>query len=204
MLRVRRYYTTGTNCSLRSHHCAPLRSSRLSFSLSPPFSTTPSPHFSLSTQVGIQSLFNKIGCNTSAMSEMLADSLVTEANMMQYLGMIEQRTNELLQGFAAAQKHQTEVALASGTGGPGGIMQSLHGLGDDGAGPMTAQQAMMNILGQGPMTPMGQELIQVRGLREKQRNKRESKIPRNWDPYCVRSMQCCEIATHWHKAFFTL
>ena len=110
------------------------------------------------------------------MSEMLADSLVTEANMMQYLGMIEQRTNELLQGFAAAQKHQTEVALASGTGGPGGIMQSLHGLGDDGAGPMTAQQAMMNILGQGPMTPMGQELIQVR---EREREtEREIEIPR--------------------------
>ncbi len=50
-----------------------------------------------SLKVGIQSIFSKIDCTSSAMSEMLAGEAVTETNMMQYLGMIEQRTNEILQ-----------------------------------------------------------------------------------------------------------
>ena len=54
-------------------------------------------------QVGIQSIFNKIGCNTPANLEMLGNEGVTENNMMQYLGIIEQRTNEILQLYAATQ-----------------------------------------------------------------------------------------------------
>ena len=44
------------------------------------------------------------------MSEMLADSMVTEANMMQYLGMIEQRTNEILQLYATVSAPPVEQA----------------------------------------------------------------------------------------------
>jgi coiled-coil domain-containing protein 63/114 len=94
-----------------------------------------------SLKIGIQSIFNKIGCNTSAMSEMLADSMVTEANMMQYLGMIEQRTNEVLQLFATVSGPQPEGKGAERTG----------------ADP----SSLINVLGAGPMTPMGQELIQI-------------------------------------------
>eukprot|EP00961_Rhodomonas_salina_P117662 1583651-Rhodomonas_salina.1 len=36
---------------------------------------------------------------------------VTEANMMQYLGIIEQRTNEILQMYAAVQMQQQGVPL---------------------------------------------------------------------------------------------
>jgi hypothetical protein len=40
----------------------------------------------------------QIGCNTPAVRELLGDEgAVTEANVMAYLGIIEQRTNELLQ-----------------------------------------------------------------------------------------------------------
>jgi uncharacterized protein (DUF3084 family) len=53
---------------------------------------------------GIQSIFNKIGCDKSALSDMLGTTGVTESNMMQYLGIIEQRTNELLQLYHQAQK----------------------------------------------------------------------------------------------------
>jgi len=53
---------------------------------------------------GIQSVFNKIGCDKSALSDMLGTTGVTESNMMQYLGIIEQRTNELLQLYHQAQK----------------------------------------------------------------------------------------------------
>ena len=43
---------------------------------------------------GIWKIYNKIGCNTPVNREMLGDEGVTDANMMQYLGVIEQRTNE--------------------------------------------------------------------------------------------------------------
>jgi coiled-coil domain-containing protein 63/114 len=96
-----------------------------------------------SLKIGIQSIFNKIGCNTSAMSEMLADSMVTEANMMQYLGMIEQRTNEILQLYATVSAPVMDDTS----------QQEQQG----GADP----SALINVLGAGPMTPMGQELIQI-------------------------------------------
>ena len=42
-------------------------------------------------------MFNKINCDRSAIDDMLgAQSGVTDSNMIQYLGIIEQRTNELL------------------------------------------------------------------------------------------------------------
>ncbi|RUS82977.1 hypothetical protein EGW08_009262 [Elysia chlorotica] len=48
-------------------------------------------------KAGIDSLFNKINCDRSAIDDMLgAATGVTDNNMIQYLGIIEQRTNELL------------------------------------------------------------------------------------------------------------
>ena len=42
-------------------------------------------------------MFNKINCDRSAIDDMLgAATGVTDNNMIQYLGIIEQRTNELL------------------------------------------------------------------------------------------------------------
>ena len=53
--------------------------------------------FSLLSSTGIESLFNKINCDRSAIDDMLgAATGVTDSNMIQYLGIIEQRTNELL------------------------------------------------------------------------------------------------------------
>ncbi|BFZ23745.1 hypothetical protein BsWGS_26784 [Bradybaena similaris] len=46
---------------------------------------------------GIESMFNKINCDRSAIDDMLGASRnITDTNMIQYLGIIEQRTNELL------------------------------------------------------------------------------------------------------------
>ena len=109
-----------------------------------------------SLKIGIQSIFNKMECNSSTlMSEIMQDSTVTEANMMQYLGMIEQRTNEILHAYAligtdgkrskpptpAAQPAQTPAAQAGGRA--------------------STPQTMLNILGLGPPTPMGQDAIQI-------------------------------------------
>ena len=57
---------------------------------------------------GIQSIFAKIGCDKNALSETLGSTGVTETNMMQYLGVIEQRCNELMHSFSlkASQHHE--------------------------------------------------------------------------------------------------
>eukprot|EP00891_Asterochloris_glomerata_P006953 jgi/Astpho2/6953/e_gw1.00107.209.1_t len=56
----------------------------------------------------IMRMFEEAGCSTPAVQEMLGDVGITEVNMLQYLGILEQRTNEILQVGTA------EVAPASG------------------------------------------------------------------------------------------
>ena len=96
-----------------------------------------------SLKVGIQHIFNKIECDVSGMSDMLADSQVTEVNMMQYLGIIEQRTNEILQAWAIHNSRTED---------------------DDDADDTTAPAPMFrisSIIGQGPSHPMGDQKIQI-------------------------------------------
>jgi len=91
-------------------------------------------------KVGIQSIFNKIGCNTPANLEMLGNEGVTESNMMQYLGIIEQRTNEILQLYASTQAQAREGAV------------------DAQGNPLPT---VTSILGQGPQLPAGQNQINI-------------------------------------------
>lgn len=51
-------------------------------------------------KTAIWDLFNKIGCNTPAVRQLVGEEGVQENNVMSYLGIIEQRTNELLQLYA--------------------------------------------------------------------------------------------------------
>jgi coiled-coil domain-containing protein 63/114 len=53
---------------------------------------------------GIQSIFARIGA--SSVDEMLGNQGVTDSNMMQYLGIIEQKTSEILQAYAKSQMGQ--------------------------------------------------------------------------------------------------
>lgn len=47
---------------------------------------------------GIDSVFSKIGCDATAITDMLGGHAgVTDSTVLQYLGIVEQRTNELLQ-----------------------------------------------------------------------------------------------------------
>ncbi|GAQ83044.1 hypothetical protein KFL_001330270 [Klebsormidium nitens] len=62
----------------------------------------------------VTSTFNKIGCNTAAVREMLGDGGVTESNLMLYLGIIEQRTNEILQMYAIHMARQRGKDLDDG------------------------------------------------------------------------------------------
>ena len=52
---------------------------------------------------GAWRVFNKIGCNTEVNRALLGEEGVTDHNVMQFLGVIEQRTNEILQMFAASR-----------------------------------------------------------------------------------------------------
>lgn len=56
-------------------------------------------------KAGVWNIFNKIGCNTPSIRDMLGEGNVTENNLMQYLGIVEQRTNELLQTYATAERY---------------------------------------------------------------------------------------------------
>mmetsp|Transcript_28818 Transcript_28818/g.35017 ORF Transcript_28818/g.35017 Transcript_28818/m.35017 type:complete len:526 (-) Transcript_28818:1065-2642(-) len=87
-------------------------------------------------KVGIWNIFNKIGCNTPATRELLGEGGVTEQNMMQYLGIIEQRTNEILQMYAASQA-------------------AAHG------GDVNSMGVAAAVLGQGPQTPAGSTTINI-------------------------------------------
>jgi chromosome segregation ATPase len=58
---------------------------------------------------GIHSIFTRIGAASANVDETLGNQGVTESNMMQYLGIIEQRTTEILQAFANSQSRATKV-----------------------------------------------------------------------------------------------
>eukprot|EP00002_Diphylleia_rotans_P012183 TRINITY_DN2383_c0_g1_i6.p1 TRINITY_DN2383_c0_g1~~TRINITY_DN2383_c0_g1_i6.p1 ORF type:complete len:540 (-),score=149.72 TRINITY_DN2383_c0_g1_i6:74-1693(-) len=89
----------------------------------------------------IQSIFNRIGCNTSTIAELLGNQGVTESNMMQYLGIIEQKANEILQRYHALQ--------TQGAGGETGSAQA-------GANPAANPNALAQGAAlQGPSVPPG-------------------------------------------------
>lgn len=51
----------------------------------------------------VQDIFSKLGCDTAAVRELLGEDGVTDKNIMAYLGIMEQRTNELLRAQATVK-----------------------------------------------------------------------------------------------------
>ena len=85
---------------------------------------------------GIGSIFSRIGCASTSVEEMLGNQGVTESNMMQYLGIIEQRTTDILQLYANSQQAQNDPAALetkdqhnSSSGGPGEIPLAVRQMG---------------------------------------------------------------------------
>ena len=74
-------------------------------------------------------------------NDMLAESTVTEANMLQYLAVIEERVNIIIHDYLAVKARQAAKAAAQNSD--------------------TAEPAPLAVLGVGPTTPMGQDLIHV-------------------------------------------
>jgi hypothetical protein len=60
-------------------------------------------------KVGIKNIFDKLGCGEDdSHTEILGKIGVTESNMMQYLGVVEARTNELLQIYTMQQMKENK------------------------------------------------------------------------------------------------
>ena len=63
---------------------------------------------------GVESLFNKAGCDSTAITELLGGHAgVTDSNILQYMGIIEQRCNELLHLQSFIQAKVTKVTTHS-------------------------------------------------------------------------------------------
>ena len=101
-----------------------------------------------SLKKGIESMFLKIECPGQAdvIKDLVNEVTVNEANMLQFLGIIEQQCNLIIQEYGQVKAKESAAAAAS---------SAADGGGDDGG------KAMLNVLGIGPTTPMGQDLIHV-------------------------------------------
>jgi len=108
---------------------------------------------------GIQAMFSKIECGTESM---LSDATVTEANILQFLGLIEQRTNEVLQQYAVyQQREQLRISTNTEAEGESGDGAENASTADRQPGATASSKAVLSILGAGPTTPMGHDLIHV-------------------------------------------
>ncbi len=88
---------------------------------------------------GIQSIIDKIELDED---EAFTDINVSESNIVHYLGVIEQRTNVLLEQYAEAKLYLLNATAAS-------------------AGDGSPSKASVSVLGTGPKVPMGHDLLQV-------------------------------------------
>eukprot|EP00903_Cladosiphon_okamuranus_P016522 g15243.t1 len=110
---------------------------------------------------GVQNLFGRV-FGGETLPETVSG--VTDSNIMTFLGMIEEKTNNLLQAFARAKERekaraQATTALLSGAENGGGEDDMGRALAAGGSGGGGA--AVATVLGHGPQTPMRQELIHV-------------------------------------------
>lgn len=68
---------------------------------------------------GITTVFERLGCDADAHRAVLGEGGVTDSNLMPYLGVIEQRINEILASYASTQGLDatgTNLAVLLGTG----------------------------------------------------------------------------------------
>eukprot|EP00940_MAST-03C_sp_MAST-3C-sp2_P000241 g241.t1 len=95
----------------------------------------------VSLKIGVQNMFEKSGCDEKTIAEILhiEKPRVSDANVMQFLGMIEQRANELLQLCALSHVHETGAAVED----------------------RTTTEAIMKVIGRGPSHPLGEQKIQI-------------------------------------------
>jgi len=94
---------------------------------------------------GVGIIFTRIGCDTPDNFALVGPGGVTEKSLMLHLGLIEQRTNQLLQMYAAAQAHQHATTNSSAQ--------------DDER--LLIANAVSAVLGPGPHVPVGNGIVLV-------------------------------------------
>jgi hypothetical protein len=94
---------------------------------------------------GIQSMYDKLDSEDDGLGE--RDPVVSESNMVQYLGVIESRTNQILTNYVEMK------SLISGTR-QSPAMEQAGSLGN-------TKPLVVALMGTGPKVPMGQELVHV-------------------------------------------
>jgi len=72
----------------------------------------------------IEGLSTKLKCHTQLLTEMGADAGANESNIMIYLGIVEQRANELLASYLNLQQHGNTYGAPSGDVSHGGVPPS--------------------------------------------------------------------------------
>ena len=103
---------------------------------------------------GIQTLLLKLNCK----SDIRGDISITETNMLYFLGIIEQRTNEILSTYYTLKSLEQSTLFDGTDDGFDGILP----LSEHPAAPTTRSLSMgQHILGIGPTVPMGKEQISV-------------------------------------------
>ena len=98
---------------------------------------------------GVSSLFDKLGCRN--MSEILSSSNVTENNVMQFLGIVEQRSNEILHKYLALRKDEEERLAQAAALNEANKPSKVH----------SPPRTLASVLGQGPNIAMGENQLNV-------------------------------------------
>jgi coiled-coil domain-containing protein 63/114 len=100
---------------------------------------------------GIQNIYEKFDLDDGFQA---GDASVTESNMVHYLGLIEQKSNDVLEEYGRARASLLRAPVASTEAK--GVAPSPTAL-----SASTSQPNLVSVLGAGPKVPMGQELLHV-------------------------------------------
>lgn len=96
---------------------------------------------------GIETMFTKVGCSLTEMNETLGTTQCTESNMMTFLGLIEQRTTEMLASYNSQQASAERMATKR-LNAPEGEEDVEEEVKDE-------PPARMKFIGVGPAVPFG-------------------------------------------------
>ena len=117
---------------------------------------------------GLQSVYERLEINTDnedaekenpATSNNTAnEALITESNLVYYLGLIEQKANSILSKYTSVREHLMAAPTTSAmgiSGSTGGVPSSNT------QQEVPAAKSIVAVLGSGPKVPMGQDLVHV-------------------------------------------
>ena len=103
----------------------------------------------------VQEIFHRIGCKNTVAASFVGNQGVTDGNLMQHLGIIEQRTNEVLQMYAASG-----AAFKDGSA-PAAGAEDAHPANSSGPGSPSPAHRRRLSLGVGPRQASGSHVVSV-------------------------------------------